>query len=98
MPDVSCDHTRELLHGYLDGELDLVRSIDIERHLEGCAECATRYRGQQALRATVRDAALRYVAPPQLVRRVQLTLRGPGDATRGTATTSLARRRQWRPL
>jgi len=37
---VSCDSTRTVLHGYLDGELDATRAAEFERHLENCRECA----------------------------------------------------------
>ncbi|MGH9968050.1 MAG: anti-sigma factor family protein [Pyrinomonadaceae bacterium] len=30
----------KLIHAYLDGELDLVRSLDIESHLHDCQTCA----------------------------------------------------------
>ena len=32
---MSCSDVRDLLHPYLDGELDLVRTLDVERHLGG---------------------------------------------------------------
>jgi len=32
------------LHGYLDGELDLVRSLEIEEHLKTCPDCAQELR------------------------------------------------------
>jgi anti-sigma factor RsiW len=29
-----------LLHGYFDGELDLIRSVEFEEHLRACPDCA----------------------------------------------------------
>src|SRR5437879_13902042 len=36
----SCRDVQELIHGYVDGELDLVRNLEMERHLHECAACA----------------------------------------------------------
>ena len=30
---LSCQRTQELIHGYLDGELDLARSLEVEQHM-----------------------------------------------------------------
>jgi len=37
---VSCEEYDTLIHGYLDGELDLLNSLRIEAHLPECASCA----------------------------------------------------------
>jgi len=42
---VSCENTQRLLDGYLDGELDPVRNIEIENHLQSCPACARLYEG-----------------------------------------------------
>ncbi len=36
---MNCETARALIHGYADGELDLERSLEIERHLAECAAC-----------------------------------------------------------
>jgi predicted anti-sigma-YlaC factor YlaD len=38
---MNCQISRELLDGYLDGELDLVNSLEIEAHLLECQECSS---------------------------------------------------------
>jgi len=37
---MSCEETKTLLHAYLDGELDVVRSVEFEKHLKGCPACS----------------------------------------------------------
>jgi len=37
---VACEDNALLLHAYSDGELDLVRSLEIEKHVKICASCA----------------------------------------------------------
>ncbi len=72
---VDCKDTRTWLHGYLDGELDLARTVEIERHIENCAACARARDGQRALQASLRSASLEYRCPDHLRARIAATVR-----------------------
>ncbi len=37
---MTCAETQTLIHGYVDGELDLTKCLEIEQHLEACPACA----------------------------------------------------------
>jgi anti-sigma factor RsiW len=63
---VTCELSRSLLHGYLDGELDAVRSGEFERHLESCSECIAQLGEQESLRASLQSAQLYALAPATL--------------------------------
>jgi anti-sigma factor RsiW len=54
---------RNLLHAYLDDELDLVRSMELEDHLAECGDCAHEVASYRALRETVMANNLRFEAP-----------------------------------
>ena len=70
-----CEETSRLLHAYTDGELDLVRTLAIEEHLEVCAACSKAHQAQQTLRAALRGASLASKAPADLRGRVQFAVR-----------------------
>jgi anti-sigma factor RsiW len=72
---LNCDEARALVHAYVDGELDVARSLDLERHLAGCAQCRAIYQSQLALRDGVRAAAAYTRAPADLRKRIQSTVR-----------------------
>jgi anti-sigma factor RsiW len=72
---VSCQETQDLIHGYIDGELDLVRNLEIERHLQACQTCSQAHRDQQALRSAVATGSLYYHAPASLQTRVRSAVR-----------------------
>jgi anti-sigma factor RsiW len=72
---LSCKDTRDLIHGYLDGELDLLKSIEIEKHLLGCQTCTQVYQGIRGLQATMRDSTLRFEPTGSLERRVRSAVR-----------------------
>ena len=72
---MDCQQSQHLLHGYLDGELDLVHSIEMEQHLKDCGVCKSAYEQQQALRSAIGGGSLYYRAPADLGKRVQSELR-----------------------
>jgi mycothiol system anti-sigma-R factor len=90
---MNCEETLRLLHAYLDGELDLVRSVEIERHLDGCAGCMLAYRKRQSLRSMVRGGSLYYRAPEGLMNRIQA---GLSEAHRATPEREASAVSSWR--
>jgi mycothiol system anti-sigma-R factor len=72
---LSCQRAQESIHGYLDGELDLARSLDVEQHMNECEICARAYRSQTALRSSLKNESLYYPAPEKLKKRIQSSLR-----------------------
>jgi anti-sigma factor RsiW len=83
-----------LLHGYLDGELDLVRNLEFEQHLESCPACSHSLEQQQHLRAALNGAGLYMQAPAGLRERLQRRLR---EAAAPDETAVPVPRRRWRP-
>ena len=72
---MNCQEARNLMEPYLDGELDLVRSIEIEAHLKACQTCSPSYDGLRSLHSAVSDAALRFQPPAALRNRVRSSIR-----------------------
>jgi anti-sigma factor RsiW len=71
------------MNGYLDGELDLVTSVGIEKHLADCPACTQSYKGLRGLQSALGESALRFEPPAGSERRLRSALRREGDA--GTA-------------
>lgn len=65
---------RNLLHAYIDDELDLVRSMELEDHLAECADCAQQVASFRALRAAVATPELRYAASEEFRARLMQQL------------------------
>jgi len=72
---LSCELTQRFVPGYLDGELDLVRTSEMETHLKSCATCARELENQKALRDALERASLAYATPAVLRDRIQASLR-----------------------
>jgi anti-sigma factor RsiW len=60
-----------LLNPYVDGELDLVRHVEIESHLTGCTGCAEQEKRLRALRSAISSRSMYYRAPAGLRARLQ---------------------------
>ncbi len=89
---MSCEESRVLLHGYVDRELDLAHSLEIERHLQTCAGCTQEYTNLRALRGALSDGSLSYAVPEGLERRIQMAVRRTEKADRPSfAVTRLSR-------
>jgi len=72
---VTCQETQALLDGYVDGELDVVRSVEVERHLQDCQACAHVYKNHQALRSAIKGGELYFSPPARLQKRVRAAVR-----------------------
>jgi anti-sigma factor RsiW len=71
---MNCQELRQLLQPYSDGELDLVRHIQIEQHVAECATCAEQEKHLRSLRSAIASPSLYYNAPASLRQKLQLTL------------------------
>jgi anti-sigma factor RsiW len=73
---MSCEEARALLPAYIDGELDLVHSIEMEKHLEGCLTCTRLVENQQTLRSAIQSTPLHFQPSAALGKRIDAALRG----------------------
>ena len=78
------ENIRELLHAYVDGELDLANARQTERHLESCADCRGTERAIRELRSALTSDAPAYRAPAHLRKNVRAALRREAKSTRQT--------------
>ena len=77
---MSCELTQGYVTGYLDGELDLVRTIKMEAHLKYCLSCGQNLESHQELRAALRRSLPTYAAPAGLRERIKSSLSAPNGA------------------
>ena len=67
--------TQDLIQPYVDGELGLGRSLEVEEHMKECELCANAYRNQAALRSAFKDSSFYYAVPRSLEKRIRSSLR-----------------------
>jgi anti-sigma factor RsiW len=76
---MNCDESQPLLDAYADGELDLVRHLELEAHLKACPACLRRFEAITARRARIRDSLPRFSASRQLREKIHASLRAEGQ-------------------
>jgi anti-sigma factor RsiW len=72
---VKCQDCEELLHPYLDGEMDAAQRAAVDEHLKGCSDCRQALEHLQMLRRALQLPELRYTASDTLRHRIQTKLR-----------------------
>ena len=80
---MTCEQARPLVQAYVDGELDIAKSLEIEAHRSGCIACAREEASLRALHTALSNSALYHEAPPLLERRVRAALRDTRRAEGG---------------
>ena len=68
---MTCEEARPLVHAYVDGELDVVKSLEVEAHLSDCVACAREQASLHALHTAFGNGALYHEAPARLERRIR---------------------------
>jgi anti-sigma factor RsiW len=91
---VNCDDARVLMHGHLDGELDLAADLEVQRHIEDCPRCASEYAALRAMRTRLKDEAFRFEAPAALKEKIG---RAIPASTPSRANGYPSRRGAWMP-
>jgi anti-sigma factor RsiW len=65
---MDCKEASKLFHAYVDGELDVIKSAEVDGHLAGCPVCSAETNGLHQLKSSL--SGLYYRAPVTLERRV----------------------------
>jgi anti-sigma factor RsiW len=92
---MNCQEAMAMLPAYSDGELDAVRSAEMEKHCLGCEECGKERAALAALRARIRSEVPYYTAPASLQARVAAAVaRAPNESSAASRPT----RERWRWL
>src|SRR2546426_5972865 len=89
-----------MIHAYLDGELDLLSTLQLEAHLRECAACAQAYKNHQTLRSAMSSGGLYFKPPNDLTQRIRLALHEADQAGRRASAPvrELPQRISWRQL
>jgi mycothiol system anti-sigma-R factor len=72
-----CRRILEQVELYLDGELEAVARVEIERHLHACSPCMDHSEFQRHLRALLRSTCGCDEVPQQLLERIQAMFAEP---------------------
>ena len=84
-------HDEYSVIGYVDGELDAMRALEVEAHLKECPTCAATLEQYRSLRGSLQSSELYFKAAPHLEASVRSRLRETGAFdTRPTVRNSFS--------
>jgi anti-sigma factor (TIGR02949 family) len=72
---MNCQEVIPLTHAYSDGELDLVCTLELERHLADCPGCSRTHENIRAIKNVLNSSDLYFNAPAQLRGRIRKAIR-----------------------
>lgn len=73
--NLNCQESQKLFDGYIDGELDLVKNLEIEQHLKDCPSCARAKKNLLELRSAFADESFYFKPSTQFQKRIRVALR-----------------------
>jgi mycothiol system anti-sigma-R factor len=76
---ISCEEALQLVHEFLDGELEGVSTAEVRAHFEVCQGCYPHLRLERAFREAMRRACARETAPAALRDKVERLLAEAGE-------------------
>jgi len=68
---MNCEVARVLIHGHLDGELDLANDVEVQQHIEQCPQCIREYAALSAMRTLLKDESLQFRAPARMKEKIR---------------------------
>jgi anti-sigma factor RsiW len=72
---MTCDEAHQLLHAYIDDELDIATALQIEAHLPDCPKCQKELEAAHAAGRAVAQPAVYYPASSELRGRLRRAIR-----------------------
>jgi anti-sigma factor RsiW len=72
---VRCTDAQTLIESYVDGELDVAHTVEIEQHLGDCSICAPRHQDVIELSSRIREEVPYFRASPDLQQRIRAIAR-----------------------
>jgi anti-sigma factor RsiW len=89
-----CQDAKELVHAYVDDELDIVSSRQVEAHLHTCPACTAEFDSARAVKTAFKNPALYHRAPAGVIGNITAIL--PSSSA---ASTQPRRAPRWqRPI
>ena len=79
---MNCSDVQRMVDAYMDGELEVMRQVDIDEHLRQCEVCPPIYGSRRALQSGLKAEPLYFTAPAHLRRQVRAAVQGTAANTR----------------
>ncbi len=76
---MKCEESQAQLNAYVDGELDLSKTLELEHHLRECTVCSQAHENLRTLRKAIGSESIRFQPTAAFEARVKAALRHDAD-------------------
>ena len=83
---MTCDEAHGLIHAFMDGELELRASLEMEQHLKECRRCASESERLAVLRSALREKLPYYKASAALKNHISSSIHTAGRTEEGSGS------------
>ena len=95
---MTCDEVRQLLHAYVDDELDIATALKMETHLPGCPKCRQELEAAQVGKQAVAQTGVYYPASSALRDRLKQSIRAEAGKAQAPSRDRYMPRWWMRPM
>jgi phosphotransacetylase len=68
---LNCETSLDLIHPYIDGELELSQAAELQHHIDECEKCELAFHNQLMLLPPLKSNSLKYRASQELAKRIR---------------------------
>jgi anti-sigma factor RsiW len=67
---MDCEQAKILIDAYIDNELDVANSLEVERHIRDCKSCSAGYKNYLVIQSVFKDENMYFSPPPDLKKKI----------------------------
>lgn len=75
---MDCEQARILIDAYIDNELDIANSLEVERHISSCKDCAAIYSSNLVMQSALHDESVYFTPPSDLENKIKVIIKSSG--------------------
>jgi anti-sigma factor RsiW len=72
---MDCEQAKILIDAYIDNELDIANSLEVERHIRACEKCSVVYRNYLVIQSALKDENMYFAPPAGLKKKISASIK-----------------------
>jgi anti-sigma factor RsiW len=72
---MDCEQAKILIDAFIDNELDIPNSLEVERHISSCQSCSIVYKNYLVIQSALKDESMYFSTPPELKKKITSSIK-----------------------
>ncbi len=86
---MDCEQAKILIDAYIDNELDIANSMQVEQHIRTCQSCSSAYKNYLVIQSALKDESMFFTPPPDLKAKITASIKSTEKKQTGFKTSIL---------